>query len=104
MTIHIELKPNEEQALLERARLSGRDPAQYAQQVIRDHIREGNTLSVGADEATAWDDLIDHEAIESCTREVEGKDIPSIEEVREALAKIPGSMARAVIEEREERC
>ena len=49
------------------------------------------------------DDLIDWEAIESCSREVEGKDVPSIEEVRQRLSKIPGSIAQAVIEEREER-
>ncbi len=38
-----------------------------------------------------------------CARELEGKDVPSIEEVRRFLAKIPGSMAQAVIEERENR-
>jgi hypothetical protein len=47
--------------------------------------------------------VIDWEVIEWCVREVEGKDVPSIEEVRRMLAKIPGSMAQAVIEEREER-
>ncbi len=49
------------------------------------------------------EDLIDYEAIESCAREVEGKDVPSIEEVRRMLSKISGSMAQAVIEEREDR-
>lgn len=39
MTINIELKPDEERALLERARLSGRDPAQYVQKLIRDDIQ-----------------------------------------------------------------
>ncbi len=48
-------------------------------------------------------DLIDYDAIEYCAREVAGKDIPSIEEVRRTLSKITGSMARAVIEEREDR-
>ena len=38
-----------------------------------------------------------------CTREVAGKEVPSIEEVRRLLSKIPGSMAKAVIEEREDR-
>jgi putative addiction module CopG family antidote len=46
---------------------------------------------------------IDDEAIDYCAREVEGQEIPSLEEVRRALAKIPGSMAQAVIEERGER-
>ena len=54
-------------------------------------------------EITKPDDLIDYEAIEYCTREVAGKDVPSIEEVRRMLSKIPGSMAQAVIEEREDR-
>ncbi len=48
-------------------------------------------------------DQIDYDAIEYCAREVEGKNVPSIEEVRRMLAKIPGSMAQAVIEEREDR-
>lgn len=48
-------------------------------------------------------DLIDYEAIKHCSREVEGKDVPSLAEVRCMLAKIPGSMAQAVIEEREHR-
>ena len=48
-------------------------------------------------------DLIDWEAIESCACVVEGKDVPSIEEVRQMLSKIPGSMAQVVIEEREDR-
>jgi Arc/MetJ-type ribon-helix-helix transcriptional regulator len=47
--------------------------------------------------------LIDYEAIAYCAREIEGKDVPSIEEVRRILAKVPGSMAQAVIEEREDR-
>ena len=38
MTIHTELKPDEERELLKLARLSGRDPVSYAQQIIQDHI------------------------------------------------------------------
>jgi len=49
------------------------------------------------------EDLIDHEAIAYCAREIAGKDVPSIEEVRRMLSKIPGSMAQAVIQEREDR-
>jgi len=49
------------------------------------------------------EDLIDYEAIEYCAREVEGKQVPSIQEIRRILSKIPGSMAQAVIEEREDR-
>lgn len=107
MTIHIELQPEEEEALLERARLSGRDLAAYVHQVLQAHIRIPGSVrgrDRGRDEATLpLEDLIDHEAIESCAREVEGKEVPSIEEVRAALSKIPGSMTQVVIEEREDR-
>jgi hypothetical protein len=57
----------------------------------------------GVGEKLTREDLIDDEAIESCAREVEGKEVPSIEEVRQMLSKISGSMAQAVIEEREDR-
>ena len=96
MTINIELGPEEERALLERARISGRDLAGYVRRILQEHIRPPG-------QGSGQEDLIDYEAIESCAREVEGKDIPSIEEVRAALSKIPGSMAQVVIEEREDR-
>ena len=57
----------------------------------------------GSEEKARAEDLIDYEAIRYCARELEGKEVPSIEEVRRFLAKIPGSMAQAVIEERENR-
>ena len=107
MTINIELKPDEERALLERARASGRDLAGYVHQVLEQHLGtpepEGGPGESANGAGLTLKDLIDWEAIESCAREVEGKDVPSIEEVRQRLAKIPGSMAQAVIEEREER-
>ena len=107
MTINIELKPDEERALLERARVSGRDLAGYVHQVLERHLRTPEPVSGPQEAASGADlilrDLIDWEAIESCAREVEGKNVPSIEEVRQRLAKIHGSMAQAVIEEREER-
>jgi Arc/MetJ-type ribon-helix-helix transcriptional regulator len=43
------------------------------------------------------DDLIDHEFVEFCSRE--GDDSITLEEVLEATSKIPGSMARTIIEE-----
>jgi hypothetical protein len=103
MTIQIDLKPDEERALRERARMRGQDAVQYARQVIRDHIRDGNLPGAVASEATTFDDLIDDEAVAACAREIEGEDVPSIEEVRQALSKIHESMATAVIEEREDR-
>ena len=41
MTISIELRPEEERALLERARESGRDISQYVHQVLAEHLRSG---------------------------------------------------------------
>ena len=43
MTINIELRPEEERALLERARKSGRDISQYVHQVLAEHIRSGQS-------------------------------------------------------------
>jgi hypothetical protein len=101
MTINIELGPDEEKVLLERARLSGRDPAQYVQKLIRDHIQapphEGAGHVVSAKRATTLDDLIDHEFVADCEREAD--DSVTLEEVRAATSKIKDSMARVIIEE-----
>ena len=107
MTIHIELKPEEERALLERARRSGRDPEQYVQELVRDHIQaspevDARDRDLAGGTATV-DDLIDHEFVADCARETQGKDIPTIEEVRRMLSKIPGSLAEEIIAEREDR-
>jgi putative addiction module CopG family antidote len=85
---------------------SGEFPSEEAvlQEAVRRFSQEDqNGRYAGEDQEATPEDLIDYEAIESCTREVEGQEVPSIEEVRRMLAKIPGSMARAVIEEREDR-
>lgn len=101
MTLHIELKPDEEKALLERARLSGRDPADYVRRLIRDHIqatpREATQEAVSARRGPTLDDLIDHEFVAYCEREAD--DSVTLEEVRAATAKIQDSIARVVIEE-----
>ena len=105
MTIQIELAPEEERALLEQARVSGRDPAVYVRQILRDYLLAGNRTArdrATAQTAPTFEDLIDDEAIASC--EEEADDSLSLEEVRAATSKIQGSMARAVIEdERAER-
>lgn len=90
MVIQIELRPEEEKALRERARLAGSDPAEYVQGLVRDHIRGG--IPQGA-----LDDLIDHEFVEY--REWEADDAVTLEEVRAATAKIGDSMARVIVEE-----
>jgi len=60
MTIRIELKPDEEGALRERARLAGQDPVQYAQEVIRDHIGQEEDARKAQ---PTLEDLMDHEYI-----------------------------------------
>jgi putative addiction module CopG family antidote len=85
---------------------SGQFPSEEAvlQEAVRRFHQEDQKGGHTSDaEQAPPDDLIDQEAIAYCAREVEGKDVPSIEEVRRMLSKIPGSMAQAVIEEREDR-
>jgi hypothetical protein len=107
MTIHIELKPEEERALLERARRSGRDPEQYIQELVRDHIQASAEVGVRHEDlaggTATLDDLIDHEFVADCARETQGTGIPTIEEVRRMLSRIPGSLAEEIIAEREDR-
>ena len=103
MTIHIELGPDEERALTQRARGSGRDLTEYVHQILQEHIRATPDYERGTATPPTLDDLIDYEAIASCARAIEGQAVPSLDEVRRALATIPGSMAQAVIEEREDR-
>jgi hypothetical protein len=101
MTINIDLRPEDEQALLERARVSGRDLAGYVHQVLEQHLRTAEPerreeeLADGAN--LTLEDLIDWEAIVSCEKEAD--DSITLEEVRAATAKIKDSMARVVIEE-----
>ncbi len=81
---------------------SGDFPSEEA--VLREAVRrcrQEDQPGPGCEEKAMAEDLIDYEAVRYCARELEGKDVPSIEEVRLFLAKVPGSMAQAVIEERE---
>ncbi len=83
---------------------SGDFPTEEAvlQEALRRFCREdqrGTDTGLGSESKAA----VDHEAIAYCTRELEGREIPSVEEVRRMLSKIPGSMSQAVIEEREYR-
>jgi hypothetical protein len=91
MTIHIELTPDEERALLEQARLSGRDPAQYVRDIVRGHVSRAQAS------ATALDSLLDHDFLAYCEREAD--DDVTLEEVLKATSKILDSMARVIIEE-----
>ena len=100
MTIQIELKAEEERAFLQRRRQSGRDPAQYAQQIIRDHI--GSPPHDIERARTTLDELIDDAFVAACAGP-DGEDVPTIEQVREILAKVTGSLAEDIIADREDR-
>jgi len=101
MTINIELKPDEELALCERARLSGRDLASYVHEVLQEHIRASASVYPQSEPrngaALRVEDLIDYEAVISCEQEADGT--ITLEQVRAATSKIKDSMARVVIEE-----
>lgn len=45
MTINIELRPDEERVLRERARQSGRDVSEYVHLVLKEHIEGGKTFA-----------------------------------------------------------
>jgi hypothetical protein len=101
MTITIELRPDEERALLERARVSGSDLAGYIHQVLQRHLRtpgpDGALDEAANGAAPTLEDLIDWEAIASCEKEAD--DTVTLEEVRAATSKVKDSMTRVVIEE-----
>ncbi len=81
------------QAIYENGVLRPLEPLELEeQQRIRITIDNGDPLA----------DLLDTEFMEWCARKSEGE-VASIEEVRQMLSKIKGSMADFIIAEREER-
>ena len=80
MTINIELGPDEEEALSQRARGSGRDLTEYVHQILQEHLRATSQDERAAATPQIPDDLIDHDAIAYCEREAD--DTITLEEVR----------------------
>lgn len=91
MTIHIVLTPEEERVLMEQASQRGRDPTQYAHDIIRGHVARRQAS------ASPLDSLLDHEFLAYCDREAD--DGVTLDEVLAATSKIKDSMARVIIEE-----
>ena len=48
------------------------------------------------------EDWLDTEYLKWCKEELKGKEIPTLEEVRQALSSIPGSLSDAIVAERDE--
>src|SRR4051812_24404517 len=48
MTIHIELKPDEERTLRERAKTSGSGISEYVHQVLAEHLRSGQSVETAS--------------------------------------------------------
>ncbi len=48
------------------------------------------------------EDWIDTEYLQWCEEELKGKEIPSLDEVRQALSSIPGSLSDEIVAERDE--
>jgi predicted DNA-binding antitoxin AbrB/MazE fold protein len=68
-------------------------------------LRERQKVSVTiADTEDPLASMIDHAFVERARREVEAMEhIPTLEEVRRILSKIPGSLSADIIAEREDR-
>ena len=81
------------QAVYENGVLRPLEPLPY-----KEHQQLSVTVS---DAATAADDLVDAEFLRDC--EAEADDSVSIESVRAALAKIPGSLAEEIRRQRDDR-
>jgi len=90
MTIRIELEADEERALQEHARLSGRNVADYVLDIVHEHIK-------ATDESLNVDHVLDHEAVASSAGDAD--DSITLDQVRAGTATIKDSMARVVIEE-----
>src|SRR2546422_11136633 len=65
-------------------------------------LEEQQRVRITIDNGHPLADLLDTEFMEWCARKAAG-DVPSIEEVRQMLSKIKGSMADVIIAERDER-
>ena len=70
MTIHIELKPDEERAFVERARLGGWDPRNTPSRLSL--TTSGSRPRRRIPAKPALEDLIDHEFVAACARSSEG--------------------------------
>jgi predicted DNA-binding antitoxin AbrB/MazE fold protein len=64
-------------------------------------LRENQLVTVSITDESTFEPWLDDECLAACAREDD--DVVSLEEVRTALAKIPGSLTEDFIAERDER-
>ena len=95
MSLTITLPAELEAKVTEAAARDGRQPFDYVLEAINNAVQANQGANASLDEMLDWD----------CIREAQAVADPTVtlEDVRKALSKIPGSMAEAVIAEREER-
>ncbi len=95
MSLTITLPAELEAKVTEAAARDGRQPFDYVLDAINNAVQANHGANASLDEMLDWDCIQEAQAIADPT--------VSLDDVRKALSKIPGSMAEAVIAEREER-
>lgn len=93
MSLTITLPAELEAKVTEAAARDGRQPFDYILDAINHAVQANHGASL--DEMLDWDCIQEAQAVADPT--------VTLEDVRKALSKIPGSMAEAIIAEREER-
>jgi predicted transcriptional regulator len=95
MSLTITLPAELETKVTEAAARNGRQPLDYVMEALNNAVQANNGTKDKLEDWLDWD----------CIREAKAEADPNVtlEEVRKALSKIPGSMAEAINAEREER-
>ena len=95
MSLTITLPPELEIKVTEAAARRGRQPLEYVFDALNNAVQSNITATDSLEYWLDWD----------CIREMAAEADPNVtlESVRRALAKIPGSMSEAIILERDER-
>lgn len=66
-------------------------------------VKGGRPLTpLTSEEISGADDGLDTACIKRCEEQLQGKTIPSLEEVRRELSPLPGSLTAEIIAERDE--
>lgn len=95
MSLTITLPAELETKVAEAAARNGRQPLEYVMEALNNAVQSTNNAKDNIEDWLDWD----------CIREAaaEADSTVTLADVRQALAKIPGSMAESIIAERDER-